>query len=165
MNTDNSERTLQLGRLGRTIGLDGGLLFHAAGPAEADLLEPGLTVMAEGHGEQRIRDWRRHNRGIVVFFEGIRRVETARALTNAVLSVSSSSLPADVGVSDLRDGLIGLKVLLDGTEIGTVRDVAGLTGFEYVTLEPGGQLIPLNAPYVTVSSTQLELTDPPEGLV
>lgn len=165
MNPDITERTLQLGRLGRTIGLDGGLLFHAAGPAEAELLEPGLTVLAEGHKELRIRDWRRHNRGIVVFFEGIRRLETARSLTNSVLSISSAGLPAAVGASDLRDGLIGLPVLLDGTEVGRVREVAGLAGFEYLELEPGGQLIPLNAPYVAVGSDELQLNDPPEGLV
>lgn len=162
---DSTERTLQLGRLGRTIGLDGGLLFHAAGAAEAELLEPGLTVYADGSQKLVIRERRRHNRGLVLHFEGIRRLEPARELTNADLSVPLSSLPAEFSSSDFASGLLELPVLLGGREVGRVTDVQGASGHEYLVLEPGGQLVPLHAPYVTVTGSGIVLTDPPDGLL
>lgn len=162
---DRTERALQLGRLGRTIGLDGGLLFHAVGAAEAELLQPGLTVLADGSRRLVIRERRRHNRGLVLYFEGIRRIEPARELTNADLSVALSSLPAEFTSSDFSSGLLELPVLLSGSEVGRVAEVQGASGHEYLVLEPGGQLVPLNAPYVEVTDTGIVLTDPPDGLL
>lgn len=165
MSPENTERTLQLGRLGRTIGLDGGLLFHAAGAAEAELLQVGLMVTASGETDLRIAALRRHNRGVVLHFEGIRRVERARELTNADLSVRVADLPEGFTPSDLAAGLIGLPVRLAGNEIGRVAAVEGAPGHEYLRLEPAGQLVPLNAPYVQVSTAHVALLDPPEGLL
>lgn len=165
MPTENTERTLQLGRLGRTIGLDGGLLFHAAGTAEAELLQVGLIVTAGAGPDLRIAALRRHNRGLVLHFEGIRRVERARELTNADLSVRLADLPEGFTPNDLTSGLIGLPVLLAGNEIGRVAAVEGAAGHEYLRLEPAGQLVPLHAPYVQVSAAGVALLDPPEGLL
>ena len=159
------ERTLQLGRLGRTVGLDGGLLFHADGNAEAALVAPGLEVLVDGHGPMRIRESRRHNRGIVVHFEGIRRIERAGRLTNAVVSVDAALLPEDVLPVSLTDGLLGLPVLLGGRTVGTVASVAGASGHEFLTLEPGGEMLPLAAPYVEVAEDRILLVDPPAGLI
>ncbi|HLR47363.1 MAG TPA: hypothetical protein VK092_09415 [Deinococcales bacterium] len=165
MNDGNDwERTLQLGRLGRTVGLDGGLLFHAAGPEEAAVPQPGSTVHAAGHGELKVRERRRHGRGPLLFFEGVRRPETARPLTGAVLSVPVSALPDDFLPADYLDALIGLPVFADGVELGRVASVAGASGHEYVELEPDGQLLPLHAPYVSVAEDRLDLVDPPAGL-
>ncbi len=163
--TTETERTLQLGRLGRTIGLGGELLFHANGAAESALLEPGLQLEVEGHGTLTLRVVRRHNRGLAVQFEGVRRVERARELTNAVVSVDRRDLPADLVPTVFTDGLLGLPVLLDGVRLGTVARVAGASGHEFLTVEPGGQLLPLNAPYVAVHDDAIELLDPPDGLL
>ncbi len=161
---DSTERALQLGRLGRTIGLDGGLLFHAAGAAEAELLEPGLAVTVDGTRSLVIRERRSHNRGVVLYFEGIRRIETARELTNSYLSVPESSLPAGFSSSDFTSGLLELPVMLAGREIGRVAEVQGASGHEYLILY-GGQLVPLNAPYVEVEDREIVLNDPPDGLL
>src|SRR5690554_6311267 len=163
--TAETERTLQLGRLGRTIGLDGGLLFHAAGAAEATVLAVGQTVTVEDHGELRVRESRRHNRGLVVHFEGIRRIQRARELTNSVVTIRVNDLPARFQATDLESGLLQLPVSLDGVVIGKVAAVEGASGFEYLRLEPGGQLLPLRAPYVQVGEDAIELLDPPDGLL
>lgn len=163
--TDNTEHVIRLGRLGRTIGLDGGLLFHAAGVTEAALLEPGTAVMVEHAGELTIAGARRHNRGTVLHFEGIRRPERARELTNADVSIRASDLPDDFQPTDLEAGLIRLPVLLKSAVIGHVAQVQGAAGHEYLVLEPGGELIPLNAPYVQVDPTGITLVDPPDGLL
>jgi|SRR5690625_1640414 len=164
-NENGAERTLQLGRLGRTVGLEGGLLFHALGPSEAAVLEAGATVTVEGRGELTIRDLRDHGRGQLLFFEGIRRPEPARELTGAVLSVPFSELPDTFVPADFLDALLDLPVFLGERELGRVLLVAGVAGHEYVELAPGGQLLPLNAPYVSVGSDRIDLVDPPDGLV
>lgn len=165
MTAEHSERTLQLGRIGRTIGLDGGLLFHAAGPAEAELLQPGLQLRTDDGRELSVAALRRHNRGLVIHFAGIRRLEPARELTNRQLHILIEHLPDGFGSSDLVAGLTGLPVRQAGTELGTVARVEGAAGHEYLVLEPGGQLLPLHAPYVQVTDAAIELTDPPDGLL
>lgn len=162
---DKAESALKLGRLGRTIGLDGGLLFHAAGSAEAALLEPGVTVLVENAGELTVSATRRHNRGTVLHFEGIRRPERARELTNADVSIPAGNLPDQFRATDLESGLMGLPVLLNGTVLGHVADVQGVAGHEYLVLEPSGGLIPLGAPYVVVDDSGVTLVDPPAGLL
>ncbi len=159
-----TEHTILIGRLGRTVGLDGGLLFRAADASSSGLLEPGLTVMAEGHGPLEIVEVRRHPRGHVLHFRGVRRVERAVPLVNADLRVEASSLPEGYEVP-VSLSLTGLTVTVDGVVIGTVRDVAGAAGFEYAVLEPGGSLLPLHAPYVNVTGDGITVTDPPEGLL
>ncbi len=156
---------MQLGRLGRTVGLDGGLLFHSAGDAEAALLAPGRTLRIEGHGELRVRESRRHNRGLVVHFEGIRRIEVARDLTNAAVTIRVADLPAGFQSSNKESLLLKLPVVLDGETVGRVAAVLGASGFEYLRLEPGGQLLPLQAPYVQVLADEIVLLDPPPGLL
>lgn len=165
MESENTERTLQLGRIGRTVGLDGGLLFHAAGPAEAELLEAGLRVTDDSGRELTVAAVRRHNRGLVVHFEGIRRLERARELTNLDVAILASELPEGFTAFDLAAGLSGLAVFLEDREIGRVAEVSGAAGHEYLLLEPGGELIPLNAPYVQVHDSGISLTDPPDGLL
>lgn len=163
--SDKPERALQLGRLGRTIGLDGGLLFHAKGTAEAELLVAGLTVSVSGAGELVVREQRRHNRGVVLFFEGIRRLERARELTNADVSITVASLPDEFAITDFGSGLLELPVMLDQTEVGRVAEVQGTAGHEYLVLAPGGELIPLGAPYVEVTDAEIRLNNPPDGLL
>ena len=165
MSTERTERTLQLGRIGRTIGLDGGLLFHAVGPAEADLLQPGLPVSSDRGDRLTVAAVRGHNRGLVIHFEGIRRIERARELTNAELHILVHNLPKGFSSTDLTDGLLGLPVRQGGADLGTVAQVDGVAGHEFLVLEPGGQLLPLNAPYVKVTDGGIELTDPPDGLL
>ncbi len=165
MSSENTERTLQLGRIGRTVGLDGGLLFHASGPAEAELMEAGLSVSDDSGRELRVAAVRRHNRGLVVHFEGVRRVERARELTNRDVGILASQLPEGFSAFDLAAGLTGVAVFLENREIGRVAEISGAAGHEYLLLEPGGQLIPLNAPYVQVEDSRVLLADPPDGLL
>src|SRR5690625_639451 len=162
---NGTERMVQLGRLGRVVGLEGGLLFHALGPAEAELAGSLTTLEVEGQGALRIRSARKHGRGTGMFFEGIRRPETARPLTGAAVSVPLQELPDDFVPADFLDVLLGLPVVLAGRELGRVLSVCGAAGHEYLELEPGGQLVPLNAPYVHVTESLIELVDPPAGLV
>lgn len=162
-------RSIRIGRLGRTVGLDGGLLFRAEGPSEAALVAapdfPGTAVEVEGAGKLIVRAVRSHSRGHVLHFEGVRRVERAQVLVNATLNVASGEVHADFEPSDPSSALEGLPVLLAGEVVGTITRIEGARGFEYATLEPGGQLLPLNAPYVKLAEDAVTLVDPPPGLL
>lgn len=165
MPTEQPERLLQLGRLGRAVGLDGGIRFHPLGQHEAALLTEGTEVLLNGREELTVSSVRQQGKGLVVHFRSIRRVERARELTHAELSIRSGDLPEELDLMELGAGLIGLPVEVDGQRIGTVSGVSGLPGHEYLELEPGGQLLPLNAPYVTVGRALITVSDPPEGLL
>lgn len=172
--TEQPADTVLLGRLGRTVGLEGGQLFHAAGPVEADLLEVGLSVWVAGLGMTVIRDLRSHSRGSVLFLRGVRRLEAAKALVNSDMLLDRSRLPADFDLLSLADGASGLPVLLvqDGElprELGTVLSVTGNRGHELLVVAPasGGAsfMLPLHAPYVTLANDSVRVEDPPAGLL
>ncbi len=113
----------------------------------------------------RVLRTQQHPRGTTVFLEGIRRVERARELVNQEVFILRSGLPEGFSAIGLAAGLEGLPVLLNGVEVGRVESVAGVSGHEYVTLVPGGELLPLNAPYVRVTEDNITLLDPPDGLL
>jgi ribosomal 30S subunit maturation factor RimM len=164
---------VNLGRLGRTVGLEGGLLFHAAGPTEQELLAVGVFVWIEGLGETMIRDLRSHPRGIVLFLRGIRRVESARPLVNSRVILERSLLPEGLDELSLEGATRGLPVVLTGPagdrELGTVQDRIGSAGHELlIVARPGSRatfMLPLGAPYVSLDQSGVRVTDPPEGLL
>ncbi len=140
-------------------------MFHALGQAEAELIRPGISLVIPQAGTLRVIRTQQHPRGTTVFLEGIRRVERARELVNHDVFILRSALPEGFSAVSLAAGLEGLPVLLDGVEVGRVGSVAGVSGHEYVTLVPGGELLPLNAPYVRVKGNSITLLDPPDGLL
>ena len=159
--------------MGRTVGLDGGLLFHASGPAEQALLQAGLQLWVEGTGTTLIRDLRSHPRGTVLFLRGIRRVEVAKALVNAQVLLERSRLPEDLDQLLLSGSTVGLPVTLvtsaDPVPLGTVQESIGSPGHEVLVVAhagtPGTFMLPLNAPYVKLDVTGVRVTDPPAGLL
>jgi ribosomal 30S subunit maturation factor RimM len=164
---------VHLGRLGRTVGLEGGLLFHAAGPVEADLLEAGTLLWVEGLGETVVRDLRSHPRGIVLFLRGVRRVESARQLVNARVLLERARLPEGLDELSLNEGTTGLPVTLidpaGNRELGTVQGTAGSPGHELlIVARPASRstfMLPLSAPYVKLDHTGVQVIDPPDGLL
>lgn len=169
--------SINLGRLGRTVGLEGGLLFHAAGPVEERLLQAGLQLWVEGLGETLIRDLRSHPRGMVVFLRGVRRLESAKALVNTRVRLERSRLPGDLDQLLLHGGTAGLPVVLadpaGDVPLGTVQETIGSAGHEVLVVatdpaQPAAHatfMLPLNAPYVKLDQTGVRVTDPPAGLL
>lgn len=161
------EPRLRLGRLGRAVGLEGGLRFQPDGPAEAELVLEIEEVEVEGVGRVRLREVRAHAGGLLLFLSGVRRVEQARELVNAVVYAPPGAA-AEVDPADFRHGPVGLPVRADGVPLGVGEEVLGVPGHEVLSvLTPEGKrvLLPLTAPYVQVLDDCVEVTDPPAGLL
>lgn len=161
------EGYLRIGRLGRAVGLEGGLRFQPLGRGEAAALRGLEQVFVEGLGMDRLRGVRTQGRHMVMFLARVRRVEQARPLVHATVWAPRAALP-EAPAAPYRDELVGARVTLDGAPYGVVRDVleAGPQELLVVAADGGGEaLVPLRAPYVELGPDGVALVDPPEGLL
>lgn len=180
---------LRLGRLGRTFQLEGALrllLDEAASYAYDDDAPVGVrairssgSLFVAGLGNVRVRRLYESGGALLLQLEGVRERNAAQALVNAVLWVDPARLPEELAAElteeleagSAEDRLLGLPVMLNGVRVGEVS--AALLGSPNPVLEvtlpaaagPRRSLVPLQAPYVELTETALELTDPPEGLL
>ncbi len=181
---------LRLGRLGRTFQLEGALrllLDEAVSYAYDDGAEPvGVraihasgSLFVSGLGNVRVRRLYESGGSLLLQLEGVRDRNAAQTLVNATLWVDPARLPgelaeeltAEVEAGSTEERLIGLPVTLNGVQVGEVS--AALLDSANPVLEvtlptadgPRRSLVPLQAPYVDLTESALELTDPPEGLV
>lgn len=181
---------VRIGRLGRSFQLSGGVRLHLdnpdllATPADDDidtverdpagdaLLDALGRLFVPGLGDTRLRDHESVSGSTIVYLEGVRDRTIARNLVNAEVWADLSDVPATV-VEELtapteEESLVGLDVRVDGDLIGTVgtAHLGGSNDYVEVALATGGAvLLPLAAPYVTVSEAGIEVTDPPPGLL
>lgn len=167
---------VRVGRLGRSFKLDGGVRLLVEAELDGDELEALLgsapRLFVTGLGTTRLRRAEERSGSLVVHLEGVRDRETARSLVNAGVWADPTDLPGDLAerVAEPPPGeaLEGLPVLVDGARIGEVADayLNDANPYVEVALERGGSaLVPLVAPYVSLTDEALELTDPPPGLL
>ncbi|HLV12422.1 MAG TPA: hypothetical protein VKY42_08255 [Trueperaceae bacterium] len=167
---------VRVGRLGRSFKLDGGVRLLLEGELDPDdlaaLLAARPRLFVAGLGATRLRRAEERSGALVVHLEGVRDRETARALVNAGVWADPEDLPEGfaerVAAGDAADALLGLPVTVDGARVGEVVDAYLNAANPYVTVALTGgtdALVPLVAPYVTLTEEALELTDPPPGLL
>lgn len=162
-----AERTplVELGVLGKTFQLAGGLRFYPHGEAEAEALLGLGEVVLEGVGPCRVREVREVGGGIVLYLSRALSREAAQALVNCRVLAPAEVLPE---AEDDLGALVGLPVLLEGEPYGEVEDVleAGLNDLLLLRRPDGGEaLVPLRAPYVALDEDAVRLSDVPEGLL
>lgn len=157
-----------LGRLGRVFGLAGAVRFRQAGSAEAAAVLELEQVLVEGHGPAAIREAKVHGDAILLRLGGIRSREAAQRLVNANVYARAEDLPTPDEGLHYHDELVGAQVTLEGVPFGTVRELRGVEGAEFLAVarEDGREvLIPLRAPYVQSTGQGIVITDPPPGLI
>ena len=163
--TENSENLLQLGKLGKTFQLAGGLRFYPLGQAEAEAVFALPYIHVEGLGKTDIRDVKERGSDIILFLSAALSVETAKTLVNRLVYAPAELLPESDDF--YLDDLIGLDVYLDGSKIGEIESIveAGLQDVITIETKTGSFMVPLQAPYVDLTEEGLFLKDVPEGLV
>jgi 16S rRNA processing protein RimM len=163
------EGSVLLGTLGKTFQLQGGLRFYALSGAEAAALAKLKRVFIEGFGERAVARVRSVGAQQVVYFVGVDTPQAAKALVNADVYAPKTALP-EPEAGCYVDLLLGLPVLLGGEVLGEVVEVIPSTtavGQDLLVVDAGGaeHLIPLQADYVCVSEADVQLVNPPEGLL
>lgn len=161
------ENHLQLGQLGKTFQLAGGLRFYPLGSAEAGAIFNLKRVFIEGFGESDIREIKETSNDIILFLTAALTIEKAKTLINKKLYASANDLPKYEENAFYLDELLNLDVYLDENLIGTVESIkeAGLQDILTVTTSTGSFMIPLQADYVSVEEDAIYLEDIPEGLL
>lgn len=161
------ETYIQLGTLGKTYQLEGGLRFYPLGDAEADAIFDLKRVFLSELGESDLRKVKQVGKYTVVYFSRALSVEAARQLVNQAVYADADLLPEpeddEIYVSDL----LGQAVFLEGQAYGEVEEVqeASLQDLLIVRVSIGTVMVPLQAPYVEVTDDGIYLKDVPEGLL
>lgn len=161
------EDFIQLGTLGKTFQLEGGLRFYPLGEAEADAIFTLTSVWLAGVGVVDLRRVRTVGQGIIVYLARALSVEAAKAFVNKDLYAAAAALPTPEEGDIYVDELIDLPVYVDGAAYGKVKEVleAGLQDLLVVRTRSGEVMVPLQAPYVEVTDDAVYLEDVPEGLL
>lgn len=162
------EDSVQIGILGKTFGLKGGLHFYGLGPAEDAALAQLPRVFVPTLGERKVLDVKAKGNKQVVFLARVEHINSARALVNQPVYAYLSDLPEPEG-SMYADVLLGLKVVVDGEPLGEVIEVQTASSQDLLIIStPQGteHMLPLQADYVSLDNENgiIYVTDPPEGL-
>ncbi len=153
------EQYQQIGQLGKTYQLKGGLRFYTKLDDEVVL---GLErVFIEGIGESDIRSTSRVGKDIIIYLTQALSPEQAQKLVNRRVYIHSELLPTDV-----HNDLIGFPVFLESQRFGHVVDIQeGLQDLLIVESKGKEFLIPLAANYVRIEADGIFLENVPEGLL
>lgn len=132
---------IEVGKLGKTIGINGEFLFHISSDF-ASFLKPGITLM-----EDRTRTLltiktftSKHGKHHISFTQ-IDSKERAQAFVNARLWASEQDTRAHC---ELKEGeffyfdIIGLDVIEGGEKLGVVRDIERIGAVDYLIVEVAG---------------------------
>ena len=158
---------MQLGTLGKTFQLKGGLRFYALGDAEAEAILAVDKVFIEGVGESQVREVREMGQGIVLYLSAALSVEKAKPLVNHAIYAAPNALPEPEDDAIYIDALLNQPVFLDGELYGEVLEVLDADMQDILKIKAGTQqvMIPLQAPYVEVTDDGVYLVAVPEGLL
>jgi 16S rRNA processing protein RimM len=158
---------IQLGRLGKTFQLQGGLRFYGLGGAEEEALLSLKRIYVRGVGETDIREVREVGGGIVVYLTKALTVEAAKLLTNLEVYAPKDALPETEDDNLYLDEVVGLNVYLESELFGKVKEIrdAGLQDLLVINSKKGEVILPFPAPYVRVEEDGVWLEDMPEGLL
>ncbi len=165
MTDQNSENLLQLGKLGKTFQLAGGLRFYPLGQAEAEAIFSLPYIYIEGLGKSEIRDVKEQGSDIILFLTSALSIEKAKTLVNRLVYAPTELLPETEAF--YLDDLIGLDVYLEGKKIGEIESIveAGMQDILTIETPSGTFMVPLQAPYVDLAEDGLYLSDLPDGLI
>jgi 16S rRNA processing protein RimM len=158
---------VQLGRLGKTFQLQGGLRFYGLGEAEEGAIFDLKRVFLRGVGESDIRDVREMAGHIIIYLSRALTVEAAKQLVNAEVYAAKAALPEPDDDNLYLDELIGLGVWLDNKPFGKVTEIqnAGLQDLLIIKTSKGEVVFPFPAPYVRIEEDGVWLENVPEGLL
>lgn len=167
---------LLVGRVARAHGLGGELAVDVHTDAPDQRFAPGAVLSARlrdgAARELTVAVARSHGARLLVRFDEVPTREVAEQLRGAQLFVDAADLPPPEDPDEFYDHqLEGLTaVLADGTEVGTVTEIARAPGSELLVIARtgGGEaLVPFVraiVPEVDVAGRRVVL-DPPEGLL
>ncbi len=158
---------IQLGRLGKTFQLQGGLRFYGLGEAEEEAVFELKRVFLRGFGESDIREVREMAGHVIMYLSRALTVEAAQQLVNAQVYAAKDALPETEDDNLYLDEVIGLPVWLDNTPFGSVKEIqnAGLQDLLVIKINKGEAVVPFPAPYVRVEEDGVWLENVPEGLL
>jgi 16S rRNA processing protein RimM len=148
-------RRIEIGRMGKSYGMDGGLKFRGE-PVVLDLEK----VYLEGLGYRAIEDIEVLNNEMVLYLSGVQNRQEAERLAGLRVYADRDDLPK------LEEGeyyyfeLIGRAVFVDGKPFGEVVDVQDgvqdllIIKAKGVSLRAQSKtyMVPLQAPYVRVEA-------------
>lgn len=163
---------VRIGRLGRSFKVAGAIRLWLDVPDVGEHLDAFDRLFVTGLGETRVRAHETVSGALVVNLEGVRDRTVARSLVNAEVWAETSGLdPEIIDLLEQPDDeatLIGLTVSLAGARLGEVIDASleGPNQYVEALLDDGSTvLLPLAAPYVTLSPDGVDLVEPPPGLL
>lgn len=158
---------VQLGTLGKTFQLEGGLRFYPLGDAEADAVLSLESLWLTGVGEVGVRRVRPAGQHLIVYLSRALTREAAQMFVNKDVYAAADLLPEPAEGDIYVDELIDLPVYLDGEPYGEVEEVlsAGLQDLLVIRAFSGEVMVPLQAPYVEITDDGVYLEDVPEGLL
>ena len=157
------EGYLELGKLGKTFKLNGGIRFYPLGEAEAQAIFELKEVFVEGYGQLTLRSVKAHQ-DIILNFSQYLSLEAVKPLVNQTVYAPKDVLPED-GI--YIDALIDIPVYLDGEPFGRVSEItpSAMQDILKIDTDTNQYLIPLQAPYVTPKENGIYLNNLPEGLL
>lgn len=155
---------VRVGHLGRAYQLEGGIRLRLSDPHARPSLISGGRLFVVGHGAAAVRAVRLVGNAPVLYLEGVRDRDAARALTGAEVFVPEAAAAAS---PDAAQQLLGAEVHLGTDVIGTVCEVRPAHGNTLLVVDLAGVelLLPLAAPYLRVETGRVLLVDPPDGLL
>jgi 16S rRNA processing protein RimM len=164
-----------VGRVAKAHGLTGEVAVEVRTDSPDERFAAGAAVSAS-HRRGQLRRLtvaasRPHGARLLVRFEEVSGREEAERLRGALLTTPTSALPPTEDPDEFYDHeLAGLAAeLVDGTPVGTVREVVHTPGGDLLALDCDGREV--LAPFVKAIVTSVDLAggkvvlDPPEGLL
>lgn len=158
---------VQLGTLGKTYQLEGGLRFYPLGDAEASAIFAVGRVLLSELGESDVRKVKQVGNYAILYFTRALSVEAARRLVNQDVYADARLLPEPAEDEIYIADLLGQPVFLDGEAFGEVEEVQEASMQDLLIIRVAGRtvMVPLQAPYVAVTDDGVYLEDVPEGLL
>ncbi|MDQ3405499.1 MAG: ribosome maturation factor RimM [Actinomycetota bacterium] len=165
-----------VGRVAKAHGIGGELAIDVRTDSPEQRFALGASLTAKPRdGSVRtltVTAARPHSGRLLVRFDEVPDRDTAEAMRGALLLAGLGVLPPIDDPDEFYDHeLFGLDaVLLDGTKVGTVRDIAHGLGGELLVIDrtDGGELL---VPFVRAIVPEVDVPggrvvlDPPEGLI
>ncbi|OBV28699.1 16S rRNA processing protein RimM [Helicobacter sp. CLO-3] len=135
---------IEVGKLGKTIGVNGEFLFHISSDF-ASFLKSGITLMEDRtHALLTIKTFTSKHGKHHISFTQIDSKESAQAFVNARLWASEQDTRAHC---ELKEGeffyfdIIGLDVIEAGEKLGVVRDIERIGAVDYLIVEAVGAVV------------------------
>jgi 16S rRNA processing protein RimM len=134
---------IEIGRLVRRHGVRGEIRLRPYNPDSATLQPPQrVALAADGSGVEwiRVTALRRHQKYLLLRFEGIESANDADALIGRTLFVPRDQLP-ELGEDEIYHcDLIGCRVVTDGgDELGAVAEILSTGSNDVLVIRDGGR--------------------------